>query len=181
MHDSVRSLRYSFIRVICLRARRGGCVERLHERFNHHGGLLQCVVPSSPSEPDDTLPGGDVLRVVEVQSVQASTARLPPPAALSWCDEKKRKETKFHYHLSLGGLTHGSMTYLEHASAIQRASVIISIIRREWTVVGAIPRVVERVASVSFVTVNLKLVVVGFGMYFEVRILRVSVIISVDC
>lgn len=91
VHGSVRSLRYSIIQVICLRARRWGCVERLHERFDHHGGLLQCVVPSSPPEPDDALPGGDVLRIVEIQSVQASSARLPPPAALSRYREEERK------------------------------------------------------------------------------------------
>lgn len=128
MHDSVRSLRYSLIRGICLRACGGSCVERLHERFDHHGCLLQCVVPASPPEPDDALSGRDVLRVVEIESVQAPAARLPPPAALSRCEEENE------ISLSLG-LTHVSMTYLEHAGAIQRASVIISIIRRERAVV----------------------------------------------
>lgn len=77
--------------MICLRTRRWDCVERLHERFDHHGGLLQCVVPSSPPEPNDALPGGDVLRIVEIQSVQASSAWLPPPAALSMSDKEERK------------------------------------------------------------------------------------------
>lgn len=49
---------------------------------NHHCRLLQRVIPSPPTEPDDALPGGQVLRIVQIQAVQTSTAWLPPPATL---------------------------------------------------------------------------------------------------
>lgn len=42
--------------------------------FDHHGGLLERVIPASPAEPNDALPGGQILGIVQVQTVQASTA-----------------------------------------------------------------------------------------------------------
>jgi hypothetical protein len=82
--------------ICCLRAGRWDCVERLHKRFNHHSCLLQRVVPASPSKPHNALAGCDVLRIMKIKSVQASSARLPPPAAL---DGVRERQIKIHYHL----------------------------------------------------------------------------------
>lgn len=72
---------------------RRGCVQRPHERLDHHRRLLQRVVPSSPSEPYDSLTCGDVLRIMQIKSVKTSAATLPPPAALCarerWSDLKR--------------------------------------------------------------------------------------------
>lgn len=54
-------------------------------RSDHECCLLQCVVPAAPTEPNDALPCGQILRIVQIQAVQTSSAWLPPPAALkSW-------------------------------------------------------------------------------------------------
>ena len=65
-------------------------------------------------------------------------------------------------------------TNLEHAGAIERTSVIISIVCGEWTVVGTVPWIIQRITGISFVAINLKFIVVGFRVNFKVRILGIS-------
>jgi hypothetical protein len=64
------------------------------------------------------------LRVVEVEAVEAPSARLPPPAAL------------------------------QHGGAVEAGPVVVSIVSGERTVVAAVPGVVEGVPSVTLVTVD---------------------------
>lgn len=49
----------------------------------------------------------------------------------------------------------------------------LPVVRRERTVVRSVPRIVQGVASVSVVTIDLQFVVFGFRIDFEVGILRV--------
>lgn len=63
---------------------------------------------------------------------------------------------------------------LQHAGAVQGASIVVAIVRRERAVVRAIPRVVQRVARVTLIAVNLQLVVIGLRMDFEMCVLSVA-------
>jgi hypothetical protein len=69
------------------------------------------------------------VRVAQVEPVQASPTRFPPPAALLEQIIVTRVNVMFRIIRS------AESTNLEHAGTIQQASVIISVVSREWTVV----------------------------------------------
>lgn len=68
------------------------------------------------------------------------------------------------------------VTYLEHAGAVQRAPIVVPVVRREGAVVGTVPGVVQRVAGVTFVAVDFQFVVVLLGMDLEMGVLCVPVV-----
>lgn len=73
-------------------------------RADHHGSPFQSIIPSAPAEPNDTcdknsvwfffcfktqnsqlkntLSSGQILWVCQVDAVESSSARFPPPSAL---------------------------------------------------------------------------------------------------
>jgi len=48
------------------------------------------------------------------------------------------------------------------------------VVRRKRAVIAPVPRVVQRIAGVALVPVNLQLVIFGFRVNFEMRVLSVS-------
>jgi hypothetical protein len=102
----------------------------LTTRSNHHSRFFQRVVPAAPLEPNDSQFGCNVIGIMEIQSVQASPTRSPPPAALH-----RKMIVTFYNCVNYQFSARINKVHLEHAGAIQRASVIISVVRGERTVV----------------------------------------------
>lgn len=115
-----------------------------------------------------TLSGREVLWIIQVQSVESSAARLPPPSSLqhrctiqAWSiviPSKRINEFKYNVF----GLGHCMLLY--H----------IPVVSREWTVIASVPWVVQRISGISFVTINLQLVVLRFRINFEMWVLSIS-------
>lgn len=53
--------------------------------------------------------------------------------------------------------------------------VVVPVVRREGAVVTAIPGVIQRVTSVTFITINLQFVVLCFRIDLEMAVLGISV------
>lgn len=64
--------------------------------------------------------------------------------------------------------------YLKHRSAIQWASIIVSIVRWERAIVWSVPWIVQRIAGVAFVAINFEFIVIGLRIDFEMWILSIS-------
>lgn len=137
-----------------------------------------------------TLPRGEILRIVQVKTVQAASARFPPPATFEHRGAVQRRSVvipaKSHIYRSISDISvwwHHAMTQEDTASEfqyenaqidVQLMGIISPVVRGKRAIVRSVPRIVQGISSVSFVSVYFQFVIFSLRIDFEVRILRVS-------
>ena len=128
----------------------------------------------------NTLSGCKILWVGQVDAVESSSARFPPPAALEHggAVEAGSVVVPFESDLHFAVISLLRFTTDAHKQKKKKARrklffFSLPIVRGEGTQVGAVPGIVQRVSGVARVAANLQLVLLSLRVQLETRILGV--------
>lgn len=158
-------------------------------RSDHHRSPFESIIPTAPAEPHDpcrkqnthvkvkkkkkiqiiydTLSGCKILRVGQVDAVESSSARFPPPSTFQHRGAVEARSVVVPFIFWIGFpfsiRIFLSFFFLRPMSKTREScfpffSLSLPIIRRERTQIGTVPRIVERVSSVARIAANLQLV-----------------------